>query len=161
MISVVSCILFYYQSLILLTLVYSTLLYSFLLLFTLILFTLLFSTLLYSSLLYSTLLYFTLLFFTLLFFTNSTLLFFTLLSLTLLYSTLLYSTLLFLSPPLPSHFFSVSLILQGDEAISSSLPDSLFPSGATDVNGQQVDLRTHNSWTMRLHEVVIELFNFQ
>ena len=25
--------------------------------------------------------------------------------------------------------------------------------GATDVNGQQVDMRSHNSWTMRLHEV--------
>ena len=28
-----------------------------------------------------------------------------------------------------------------------------FPEGAYDVNGQQVDLRTNNSWKMRLHEV--------
>jgi NAD(P)-dependent dehydrogenase (short-subunit alcohol dehydrogenase family) len=30
---------------------------------------------------------------------------------------------------------------------------SILPSGALDVNAQQVDLREHNSWTMRLHEV--------
>eukprot|EP00698_Gefionella_okellyi_P004974 TRINITY_DN14586_c0_g1_i1.p1 TRINITY_DN14586_c0_g1~~TRINITY_DN14586_c0_g1_i1.p1 ORF type:complete len:679 (+),score=173.25 TRINITY_DN14586_c0_g1_i1:58-2094(+) len=30
---------------------------------------------------------------------------------------------------------------------------ALFPTGATDVNNQQVDLRTHNSWMLRLHEV--------
>lgn len=28
-----------------------------------------------------------------------------------------------------------------------------FPQGYTDVNGQQVDLRRENSWTMRLHQV--------
>jgi NAD(P)-dependent dehydrogenase (short-subunit alcohol dehydrogenase family) len=28
-----------------------------------------------------------------------------------------------------------------------------FPHGVLDVNKQQVDLRTHNSWTMKLHEV--------
>ena len=28
-----------------------------------------------------------------------------------------------------------------------------FPQGFTDVNGQQVDLRRENSWTLRLHQV--------
>ena len=28
-----------------------------------------------------------------------------------------------------------------------------FPEGALDVNGQQVDLRTKNSWTMKLGEI--------
>jgi hypothetical protein len=41
----------------------------------------------------------------------------------------------------------------GDEVEASTGPQALFPSGATDVNGQQVDMRSQNSWTMRLHEV--------
>jgi NAD(P)-dependent dehydrogenase (short-subunit alcohol dehydrogenase family) len=40
----------------------------------------------------------------------------------------------------------------GDDEVASAT-SALFPLGATDVNGQQVDLRKHNSWTMRLHEV--------
>ena len=30
---------------------------------------------------------------------------------------------------------------------------ALFPKGMTDVNEQQVDLRTHNSWLLKMHEV--------
>lgn len=40
-------------------------------------------------------------------------------------------------------------VAPGDENFSSAL----FPTGATDVNQQQVDLRKSNSWTMKLHEV--------
>ncbi len=41
----------------------------------------------------------------------------------------------------------------GDDVAPSATAGALFPIGATDVNGQQVDMRKHNSWTMRLHEV--------
>ena len=44
-------------------------------------------------------------------------------------------------------------LMPGDEVAPSTDAGALFPIGATDVNGQQVDTRTHNSWTMRLHEV--------
>lgn len=36
---------------------------------------------------------------------------------------------------------------------SEDASPTYFPEGATDVNGQQVDLRRHNSWTMKLHEI--------
>jgi hypothetical protein len=41
----------------------------------------------------------------------------------------------------------------GDEIEAADSNTALFPAGATDVNGQQVDQRKQNSWTMKLHEV--------
>jgi hypothetical protein len=35
----------------------------------------------------------------------------------------------------------------------NSASEAIFPIGLMDVNKQQLDLRTENSWTMRLHEV--------
>eukprot|EP01116_Phalansterium_solitarium_P012318 TRINITY_DN284_c0_g2_i1.p3 TRINITY_DN284_c0_g2~~TRINITY_DN284_c0_g2_i1.p3 ORF type:complete len:201 (+),score=108.46 TRINITY_DN284_c0_g2_i1:1153-1755(+) len=40
-------------------------------------------------------------------------------------------------------------LVPGDSDFSTAL----FPTGATDVNDQQVDLRQRNSWMLRLHEV--------
>ena len=40
-------------------------------------------------------------------------------------------------------------VVPGDECDNPSM----FPEGILDVNRQQLDLRTENSWTMRLHEV--------
>ena len=71
------------------------------------------------------------------------------LTLTLIHTLIHHST-----PTSPIPYPSTSHSPQGDEEISSSESGSKFPLGATDVNGQQVDLRTHNSWTMRLHEVL-------
>jgi NAD(P)-dependent dehydrogenase (short-subunit alcohol dehydrogenase family) len=44
---------------------------------------------------------------------------------------------------------SQAVVIKGDEAHSTLM----FPKGATDVNGQQVDLRRENSWMLRLHQV--------
>lgn len=41
------------------------------------------------------------------------------------------------------------LVMNPDEDLCSSS----FPTSILDVNGQQVDLRSKNSWTMRLHEI--------
>jgi hypothetical protein len=58
-----------------------------------------------------------------------------------------------MTPALSSSSMTQIQLTKGDEEISSLAPSSLFPLGVTDTNGQQVDLRRHNSWTMRLHEV--------
>jgi NAD(P)-dependent dehydrogenase (short-subunit alcohol dehydrogenase family) len=44
---------------------------------------------------------------------------------------------------------SQAVVIAGDDAHNPML----FPKGATDVNGQQVDLRRENSWMLRLHQV--------
>lgn len=53
------------------------------------------------------------------------------------------------APPLTSAELSQVPVVPGDELITVSE----FPAGLVDVNGQQIDLREHNSWTMRMHEV--------
>lgn len=50
---------------------------------------------------------------------------------------------------LSSAEMSQIIIAPGDE----STTEEQFPAGMLDVNRQQVDLRNHNSWTMKLHEV--------
>lgn len=46
------------------------------------------------------------------------------------------------------------LLSQVSAAPEDALTDmSLFPKGATDVNGQQLDLRRVNSWMLRMHQV--------
>jgi NAD(P)-dependent dehydrogenase (short-subunit alcohol dehydrogenase family) len=49
----------------------------------------------------------------------------------------------------PSAALSQLELLESDRDAS----EAHFPSGAVDVNGQQVDLRAQNSWTMKLGEV--------
>lgn len=49
----------------------------------------------------------------------------------------------------PSAAMSQLQLLESDKDGSTKH----FPEGALDINGQQVDLRTQNSWTMRLGEV--------
>ena len=44
---------------------------------------------------------------------------------------------------------SQAVVIAGDDVLNPLL----FPKGATDVNGQQVDLRRENSWMLRLHQV--------
>lgn len=44
---------------------------------------------------------------------------------------------------------SQAIVIAGDDLHDSPL----FPKGASDVNGQQVDLRRENSWMLRLHQV--------
>lgn len=44
------------------------------------------------------------------------------------------------------------LVVSPDDYVNPDFAQA-FPRGATDVNQQQVDLRIHNSWTMRLHEI--------
>jgi NAD(P)-dependent dehydrogenase (short-subunit alcohol dehydrogenase family) len=51
--------------------------------------------------------------------------------------------------PLPSAAMSVISLVPGDTMIDPSL----FPEGMTDVHGQQIDLRTKNSWLLSLPEV--------
>ena len=46
---------------------------------------------------------------------------------------------------------SQAVVIAGDG--DDVLNPLLFPKGATDVNGQQVDLRRENSWMLRLHQV--------
>jgi NAD(P)-dependent dehydrogenase (short-subunit alcohol dehydrogenase family) len=50
-----------------------------------------------------------------------------------------------------SHSAAMSqmIILPEDSGVS----DSILPPGVTDINGQQLDLRTTNSWTLKLEEV--------
>lgn len=60
-----------------------------------------------------------------------------------------YSSGVSSSRPMPSYDMTQLALLPEDRTSTSTS----FPEGITDVNGQQVDLRRHNSWTMRLHEV--------
>ena len=53
------------------------------------------------------------------------------------------------SLPAPSAQMSQMPVIAGDERHDTSL----FPSGKVDVNAQQIDLRSRNSWTMKLEEV--------
>jgi NAD(P)-dependent dehydrogenase (short-subunit alcohol dehydrogenase family) len=61
---------------------------------------------------------------------------------------------------LPSALQSQLALVQGDEA--SHGDTASFPTGMVDVNGQQLDLRRHHSWRLRLHEVetpeLVEVF---
>ena len=48
----------------------------------------------------------------------------------------------------------VPLLLEDHSTAATAARDrALFPRGAVDVNNQQLDLRTHNSWLLRMHEV--------
>ena len=70
------------------------------------------------------------------------------------------STSSFSKIPLTSSQMS-QLILLPEEKTTHLNPEALqqlFPIGYHDINNHQVDLRTHNSWTMKLHEIpTIEL----
>ena len=55
-------------------------------------------------------------------------------------------------PPPSSALASQGPLLRGDRAPEGQLAAS-FPSGRVDVNAQQLDLRSRNSWTMRLEEI--------
>ncbi len=61
------------------------------------------------------------------------------------------------SPAIPLSSAQMSQLAFLEEEKSSHLNpltlQQLFPLGRQDLNNQQVDLRTHNSWTMKLHEV--------
>ena len=49
-----------------------------------------------------------------------------------------------------------------EDALTSAQREQQFPSGAYDRDGQQVDLRTHNSWRMPLADVTtVELLEVQ
>eukprot|EP00128_Syssomonas_multiformis_P016444 Colp12_sorted_trinity150504_noHs@22212 len=48
---------------------------------------------------------------------------------------------------------ALSQLIMTTEDASTLGNHELFPMGATDVNSQQVDLRTKNSWLLKLHEV--------
>jgi len=50
---------------------------------------------------------------------------------------------------------STQLAVLASDNMSAEERARLFPSGARDINGQQVDLRAKNSWTMRLADVPI------
>jgi NAD(P)-dependent dehydrogenase (short-subunit alcohol dehydrogenase family) len=61
------------------------------------------------------------------------------------------------APPLPLTSAQMSQVaLLAEERTDHLNPSTLqriFPLGHRDVNNQQVDLRQHNSWTMKLHEI--------
>ena len=50
---------------------------------------------------------------------------------------------------------SSQLTLLPSDRMSAEETRELFPEGVRDVNGQQVDLRDKNSWTMKLEDVPI------
>eukprot|EP00048_Salpingoeca_helianthica_P010833 m.155455 g.155455 ORF g.155455 m.155455 type:complete len:640 (+) comp15144_c0_seq1:67-1986(+) len=54
------------------------------------------------------------------------------------------------APPVPRPAMLTQLQVHQEDALADPL---LFPPGQLDVHGQQIDLRTRNSWTLRLHEV--------
>jgi len=54
---------------------------------------------------------------------------------------------------LPSHRMTQLAVVPGDDMGREGSESTAFPDQARDVNGQQVDLRRQNSWTLRLHEV--------
>eukprot|EP01111_Echinosteliopsis_oligospora_P012991 TRINITY_DN4550_c0_g1_i1.p1 TRINITY_DN4550_c0_g1~~TRINITY_DN4550_c0_g1_i1.p1 ORF type:complete len:286 (+),score=82.78 TRINITY_DN4550_c0_g1_i1:726-1583(+) len=56
-----------------------------------------------------------------------------------------------ISSPQLHHSASMSQAQLIDEDFTVS--KSMFPEGSYDVHNQQIDLRTHNSWLMRMHEV--------
>jgi NAD(P)-dependent dehydrogenase (short-subunit alcohol dehydrogenase family) len=55
--------------------------------------------------------------------------------------------------PVTSYEMTQMQLVKGDELNGENRDTELFPEGFTDVNGQQVDCRKQNSWTMKLHEV--------
>lgn len=50
---------------------------------------------------------------------------------------------------------STQLSVLSTDQLSAADRARLFPTGARDVNGQQLDLRAANSWTMKLEDVPI------
>ncbi len=58
--------------------------------------------------------------------------------------------------PVPGHVDVASSAAASQLALVRQDVDvdpALFPKGRTDINGQQVDLRTTNSWMLKLGEV--------
>ena len=61
----------------------------------------------------------------------------------------------------PAQLSQVTLTME-DQQLATTEGSALLPTGRLDVNGQQIDLRSSNSWLMKLHEVsapeLVEVF---